>query len=144
MIGIGIDTGGTCTDAVAFDMTEGHILASAKSQTTHDHLEQGIGSSLDKLPAELLQVGQGIFTVRTIDQIQAGQAARRICQVRHAVGPECSFAAAISHERPFLLIIQQDHTESGLLIFNDKQPLALQCVALKKGADLFNGFSPDR
>ena len=54
MIGIGIDTGGTCTDAVAFDMVEGRILASAKSQTTHDHLEIGIGSSLDKLPEELL------------------------------------------------------------------------------------------
>ena len=54
MIGIGIDTGGTCTDAVAFDMSQGIILASAKSQTTHDHLEQGIGSSLDKLPEDLL------------------------------------------------------------------------------------------
>ena len=54
MIGIGIDTGGTCTDAVAFDMAEGRILASAKSQTTHDHLELGIGSSLDKLPEKLL------------------------------------------------------------------------------------------
>lgn len=54
MIGIGIDTGGTCTDAVAFDMKQGIILASAKSQTTHDHLEQGIGNSLDKLPEELL------------------------------------------------------------------------------------------
>ena len=43
MIGIGIDTGGTCTDAVVFDITERCILASAKSQTTHDHLEQGIG-----------------------------------------------------------------------------------------------------
>ena len=50
MIGIGIDTGGTCTDAVVFDITERCILASAKSQTTHDHLEQGIGNSLDKLP----------------------------------------------------------------------------------------------
>ena len=54
MIGIGIDTGGTCTDAVVFDITKRCILASAKSQTTHDHLEQGIGNSLDKLPKELL------------------------------------------------------------------------------------------
>ena len=38
MRGIGIDTGGTCTDAVVFDITERCILASAKSQTTHDHL----------------------------------------------------------------------------------------------------------
>ena len=37
MIGIGIDTGGTCTDAVVFDITERCILASAKSQTTHGH-----------------------------------------------------------------------------------------------------------
>lgn len=60
MIGIGIDTGGTCTDAVVFDITERCILASAKSQTTHDHLEQGIGNSLDKLPKET--AASGIFS----------------------------------------------------------------------------------
>ena len=63
MIGIGIDTGGTCTDAVVFDITERCILASAKSQTTHDHLEQGIGNSLDKLPKELLHQASFSCTV---------------------------------------------------------------------------------
>lgn len=55
MIGIGIDTGGTCTDAVAFDLEQGKILASAKSRTTHEKLETGIGKSIDKLPEKLLK-----------------------------------------------------------------------------------------
>jgi len=55
MIGIGIDTGGTCTDAVAYDLEKEEILASAKSSTTHEKLEKGIGESLGKLPRELVE-----------------------------------------------------------------------------------------
>ena len=55
MIGIGIDTGGTCTDAVAFDFEAGKILASAKSPTTHEKLEAGMEASLRKLPQNFLQ-----------------------------------------------------------------------------------------
>ncbi|MCD8148897.1 MAG: hydantoinase/oxoprolinase family protein [Clostridiales bacterium] len=55
MIGIGIDTGGTCTDAVAYDFEKEEILASAKSSTTHEKLEKGIGESLRKLPRELVE-----------------------------------------------------------------------------------------
>ncbi len=55
MIGIGIDTGGTCTDAVAYDLEKEEILASAKSATTHEKLEKGIGESLGKLPRELVE-----------------------------------------------------------------------------------------
>ena len=37
-IGIGIDTGGTCTDAVVYDFAEKKVLASAKSLTTKQDL----------------------------------------------------------------------------------------------------------
>ena len=52
---IGIDTGGTFTDAVLMDRETGVILATAKKPTTHHRLDEGTGSAL----AALLQ-GSGI------------------------------------------------------------------------------------
>lgn len=54
-IGLGIDTGGTCTDAVLYDFTQRRILAGAKSLTTKEDLALGISAALDQLPVELLQ-----------------------------------------------------------------------------------------
>ncbi len=54
-IGIGIDTGGTCTDAVALDITTHTLLAKGKTLTTRDDLSIGIGKALDMLPAELIK-----------------------------------------------------------------------------------------
>ena len=52
MIGIGIDTGGTYTDAVVYDVGEGKILSSGKSLTTKGKLEDGIAAALDLLNPE--------------------------------------------------------------------------------------------
>ena len=54
-IGIGIDTGGTCTDAVLYDFDTRTVLATGKAQTTRDHLETGIANALDALPPEQLK-----------------------------------------------------------------------------------------
>ena len=54
MIGIGIDTGGTYTDAVIYRLTDHKLLASAKSLTTKEDLKIGIRGVLKKLPQELL------------------------------------------------------------------------------------------
>ena len=54
MIGLGIDTGGTCTDAVLFDMEERQILSWGKTQTTKHNLEQGIDKAIGQLDEELL------------------------------------------------------------------------------------------
>ena len=54
MIGLGIDTGGTCTDAVIYDLAENTVLASAKSLTTKEDLKEGICNVLEKLPRDLL------------------------------------------------------------------------------------------
>ena len=53
MLGLGIDTGGTCTDAVVWDLTEKRILASAKALTTKEDLKIGIEAALSQLPVEL-------------------------------------------------------------------------------------------
>ncbi len=52
-LGIGIDTGGTYTDAVVYDFDSKRILGSAKSLTTRHDLTQGILGAIDGLPAEL-------------------------------------------------------------------------------------------
>lgn len=55
MIGLGIDTGGTCTDAVLFDMDSRQILSWGKTQTTKHNLEQGIDIAIGQLDTELLK-----------------------------------------------------------------------------------------
>ena len=54
-IGIGIDTGGTYTDAVVYDFETKAVLAKGKSPTTTQDLAQGIGGALDTLPRGLLE-----------------------------------------------------------------------------------------
>lgn len=51
---LGIDTGGTFTDAVLLDARR-QVVAAAKSLTTRFDLSVGIGGSVDRLPAELLR-----------------------------------------------------------------------------------------
>ncbi len=66
MFGIGIDTGGTCTDAVIYEFETGTILASAKSATTHEKLERGIGRSLRKLPRAFIDQASYISLSTTL------------------------------------------------------------------------------
>ena len=55
MKGIGIDTGGTCTDAAIYDTETKEILAVGKALTTKGNLEIGIANALDQLPEDLLR-----------------------------------------------------------------------------------------
>lgn len=66
MIGIGIDTGGTCTDAVAYDLANKKILASAKSFTTYGKLEEGIRASITRLPGNLVEEASYISLSTTL------------------------------------------------------------------------------
>ena len=52
MIGLGIDTGGTCTDAVIYDSEKGGVLSAAKTQTTKRALEEGIEKAILLLDPE--------------------------------------------------------------------------------------------
>ncbi len=51
-LAIGIDTGGTYTDAVLYDFETKKILGTAKALTTKNDLCVGIGNALDALPNE--------------------------------------------------------------------------------------------
>ncbi len=54
-LGLGIDTGGTFTDAVIYDFEAGEVRAQAKHPTNHADLTSGIRGALAGLPAELLR-----------------------------------------------------------------------------------------
>ncbi len=65
-IGIGIDTGGTCTDAVAYDFESETLLAKGKALTTRENLSIGIGKALDMLPPELIREARLISLSTTL------------------------------------------------------------------------------
>ena len=50
---IGIDTGGTCTDAILYDFDTGRVLGQNKALTTYDDLTRGILEALDGLDPAL-------------------------------------------------------------------------------------------
>ena len=52
--GLGIDTGGTYTDAVIYDLDEGKVIESAKALTTKHDLTVGIRNVLDRLSPKIL------------------------------------------------------------------------------------------
>jgi len=54
-LGLGVDTGGTFTDAALYDFDYERVAASAKSPTTHEDLAVGIGKVLERLPGDLLR-----------------------------------------------------------------------------------------
>ena len=55
MIGIGIDTGGTCTDAVIFDNVTREVLSWGKTLTTKEDLKVGILNAMRMLDQDLLK-----------------------------------------------------------------------------------------
>ncbi|NPV53201.1 MAG: hydantoinase/oxoprolinase family protein [Firmicutes bacterium] len=57
-LGLGIDTGGTYTDAVILDLETSEIVASAKALTTRSNLAIGIENSIDRLISGYLDASQ--------------------------------------------------------------------------------------
>ena len=65
-IGVGIDTGGTYTDAVVYDFVMKKILGSAKALTTKEDLSIGILNAIDKLPLDKLHQAEIIALSTTL------------------------------------------------------------------------------
>lgn len=65
-IGIGIDTGGTCTDAVIYHFGERKVLAWAKTATTREDLSVGIEKALQQLPQKLTAEAEVISLSTTL------------------------------------------------------------------------------
>ena len=65
-LGIGIDTGGTYTDAVIYDFESGAILGAAKSLTTKNDLTVGILGAIDGLSVDLAKQAKIISLSTTL------------------------------------------------------------------------------
>ena len=65
-IGIGIDTGGTYTDAVVCDLDRHEILGTAKALTTKEDLTVGILGAIDQLPTQLLKQAEMVALSTTL------------------------------------------------------------------------------
>ena len=65
-IGIGIDTGGTCTDAVVYRFEDREVLASAKTATTKEDLSKGIAAALKELPFQFVKQAELIALSTTL------------------------------------------------------------------------------
>lgn len=65
-LGVGIDTGGTYTDAVVYDFESREILGSAKALTTRPDLSVGILEAIDALPSALLRQAEVIALSTTL------------------------------------------------------------------------------
>ena len=63
---IGIDTGGTYTDAVLYDPEQRCVVSSAKALTTREDLSVGILNALDALPPELTRQAEDICLSTTL------------------------------------------------------------------------------
>ena len=64
--GIGIDTGGTFTDAVIYDFDGARIVAAAKALTTKEDLSKGILEALDGLPTEKIKEASTVSLSTTL------------------------------------------------------------------------------
>ena len=60
---LGVDTGGTFTDAVLFDEAKGAVLAKAKALTTHNDLAVGVAGAVDAALAKTSVSGSEIALV---------------------------------------------------------------------------------
>jgi len=75
---VGIDAGGTFTDAVVVSLLKRKVLAAGKSPTTHHDLSIGVRNALEKLPEDLLRRAARIAISSTLatNSIVEGKGAR--------------------------------------------------------------------
>ncbi len=135
---LGIDTGGTYTDAVLFD-DEAGVVATAKSLTTRHDLSLGIGQSIDAVvaqsgiaPAEIALVS--LSTTLATNALVEGQGGR-VCLV--LVGFDASalskYGLAATMKDSPVILLDGGHDAHG-------QPLCpLDARALEAGLDALEG-----
>lgn len=128
---LGIDTGGTYTDAVIYDEGSGLVLAKAKSPTTHDDLGIGIRGAIDAVLAE------AAVEPASIDLVSLSTTLATNALVENKGRPAClisigfderalqraGLADAVGSDR--LVMIDGGHTSHGL----EAAPLDLEALA---------------
>ncbi len=102
-VGLGIDTGGTFTDAVLLDLNNNGIIAKGKSPTTYDDLAEGISSAIDLVlqqsemePSAIKMVGIST-TLATNSLLQGKGGEVGLVGIGWKPDPEWSFG--VKHQR---------------------------------------------
>ncbi len=68
-LALGIDTGGTFTDGVIFDLDQKTVIAATKVETTRHNLTLAINSCIDNLVAALEKEKQGCNNIRQVKMV---------------------------------------------------------------------------
>ena len=102
-IALGIDTGGTYTDAALVDHDTGRVLCAAKALTTRRDLSIGIGEAMDAVLQRPEAAGAGpvgivaVSTTLATNAIVEGQGSR-VCLVLIGYDPELIHQYGFEHE----------------------------------------------
>jgi N-methylhydantoinase A/oxoprolinase/acetone carboxylase beta subunit len=117
-IGLGIDVGGTNTDAVLIDLGERKILSFGKAPTTKDDLAKGISDVLMRLDRiyfpkiNLISLSTTLATNSIVEGVR-----RRVCGILIGYGPE-DYPPELREEA---ILVPGGHTVQG----EEKEPLDL-------------------
>ena len=120
-IGLGIDVGGTNTDAVLIDLGERKILSFAKAPTTKDDLAKGISDVLKRLDRvyfpkiSLISLSTTLATNSIVEGVR-----RRVCGILIGYGSE-DYLPELKEE---VVRVSGGHTVQG----EEKEPLDLDRV----------------
>ncbi len=118
-IGLGIDVGGTNTDAVLIDLNEKKILYYAKTPTTRDDLAEGISNVLRKLDKvlfpkiSLISLSTTLATNSIVEGVR-----RKVCGILIGYGPD-TYPTKLKDE---VVLIPGGHTVQG----EEREPLDLE------------------
>jgi N-methylhydantoinase A/oxoprolinase/acetone carboxylase beta subunit len=120
-LGLGIDVGGTYTDAALIDLTERRILAVAKALTTRDDLAKGIREVVRRLDPvffpkiSLISLSTTLATNSVVEGVR-----RKVCGILIGYDPDI-YPVEL---RDGIVLIRGGHTVQG----EEKEPLDLQGV----------------
>lgn len=142
---LGIDTGGTCTDAVLLDAAD-DLVASAKALTTHHDLYLGIAAAVRDVLAEapagsIERIGLvGLSTTLATNALVEGQGGRAGL-VMVGFGPESLERGGLARalDRAPVAFVAGGHDAGG----EEKQPLDIAALdaAIQRMAPAVDGFA---
>lgn len=142
-LGLGIDTGGTFTDAVIIDMACSRILAKAKAATTRQDLGIGIGNALEALDRSLFPRVKlvSLSTTLATNSIVEGKGAR-VGLIAAVPRPESfSFSTRIPAEETIVIAGACDHRGRVTTeLDTDAARAAIDALAQKVDAFALSGY----
>jgi N-methylhydantoinase A/oxoprolinase/acetone carboxylase beta subunit len=138
---LGIDTGGTYTDAVVMDEATDQIIATAKSLTTRPDLAPGVGAAMDAVLAEVASVEVAMVSLSTtlatnaLVEGQGGRVALVLIGFDPAELERAGLKDAMRGDP--VVFLPGGHTHAGA----EAQPFAIDQSALDGMPDGVTGFA---